>query len=945
MVEIFAVGGGEYIVNVLNAVAAWTGEGGYKSLIQVVMVMAFAMSCLIIAFNSDWRAWINWFLQATLMYMCLMVPRVDVKVTDRINSSLAPAAVANVPLGLGLMASFTSQVGDYLVRSSEVVFGLPGDLNYSQNGMIYGSRLFEATQAVQINDPEFASNLDEHMRQCVFYDVLLGRKSMGKLASSDNLWADLGPGSQSRAQKFLTRNPDDTVSSEILTCREAYDAMTARWEASDGVLDGVVGRLSRSLYPKLADSVAKAKLASDVPTAYAYMTGVSSSASAILKQNLLINAMAQAMHTMPGSVGNSAVDVYAQTRADIQTRNTYSAISHAAMKWVPLLNIVLTTLFYALFPVLFPLFLMPRTGVPALKGYVTGFFYLAAWGPIFVILHMIMMFKAAAEMASQAGGVGVTLASSVGIAGVNDDVGLLAGYLIASVPFLAAGVARGAMAVSSHATSFLAPSQNAAESAAAEATTGNLSVGNSSFDNQTINTRQQGMWNTAPNYMTGASAFAVRQDNGTVTTEFAGGTVVDTSGAMSRLAASPQLTSEYQASLSKSAESYKARASTLANTASSMFSTSHTQAEDFRHQLSSGTTLEGSYGFGDRQQMQNTWAMVNSAGDALAAKIGVSQSVGRSMAQEYFDSGQISSNLGLSVPALGGSTSPRPDKPGASAGGSLGMSYGRSDRSTESGSLSSAADISKAKDFLDNVSRTQNWSEARDSFWQAASRSSNGELSSKAQSISSSLTRAASLSREARQSYDNGQRLSESAQAVERDGISLSSNLSQEFVDYVLKEQATTPYLHYTWNPTRGNPNTPQEQSEMSIFMDRFLSDRIERIKKGFDDQSVSATPAGLEGPSANSQAGVAQLGAKWATDPSSRALPDSGAPTEALVEGGRAYQQSILEYGKDRVEPRLRSRVQAMGKASGSLVSGRPQETFDKVSPVKLDGPFKDSN
>ena len=27
MMEIFTIGGGEYIVNVLNAVSAWTGEG------------------------------------------------------------------------------------------------------------------------------------------------------------------------------------------------------------------------------------------------------------------------------------------------------------------------------------------------------------------------------------------------------------------------------------------------------------------------------------------------------------------------------------------------------------------------------------------------------------------------------------------------------------------------------------------------------------------------------------------------------------------------------------------------------------------------------------------------------------------------------------------------------------------------------------------------------
>jgi conjugal transfer mating pair stabilization protein TraG len=131
-----------------------------------------------------------------------MVPRLDVHVTDRLNPSLAPANVSNVPLGLALMASFTSQVGDYLTGSAEVVFGLPGDLNYSKNGMIYGARLYDATRSLRISDPEFAANLDEHFRQCVFYDVLLGRYSMKELAETGDIWATIAPGSQARAQQF-----------------------------------------------------------------------------------------------------------------------------------------------------------------------------------------------------------------------------------------------------------------------------------------------------------------------------------------------------------------------------------------------------------------------------------------------------------------------------------------------------------------------------------------------------------------------------------------------------------------------------------------------------------------------------------------------------------------------------------------------------------------------
>ncbi len=101
MLEVFTVGGGEYLVNVFNAVAAWSGGGGYRSLLRVVMVMGLIYSLLVVAFTLNYKAWMNWFLQATAIYMCLMVPTVSIKVTDRINPSLAPATIDNVPIGLG----------------------------------------------------------------------------------------------------------------------------------------------------------------------------------------------------------------------------------------------------------------------------------------------------------------------------------------------------------------------------------------------------------------------------------------------------------------------------------------------------------------------------------------------------------------------------------------------------------------------------------------------------------------------------------------------------------------------------------------------------------------------------------------------------------------------------------------------------------------------------
>lgn len=112
MLEVFTVGGGDWLVNTFNAIAAWTGSGGFKALIRVCMVIGLIHALLITAMNLDWKSWLRWFIQSTLIYLVLMVPTVTVKVTDRINPSLAPATVANVPIGLAMMASFTSQVSD-----------------------------------------------------------------------------------------------------------------------------------------------------------------------------------------------------------------------------------------------------------------------------------------------------------------------------------------------------------------------------------------------------------------------------------------------------------------------------------------------------------------------------------------------------------------------------------------------------------------------------------------------------------------------------------------------------------------------------------------------------------------------------------------------------------------------------------------------------------------
>ncbi|MDO7835112.1 conjugal transfer protein TraG N-terminal domain-containing protein [Sphingobium sp. HBC34] len=842
MVEIFTVGGGDYLVNVFQAVAAWTGNGGYKSLLQVVMVMGLGLSALTLAFNQDWRAWINWFLGATLIYSCLMVPRLDVHVTDRLNPSLAPANVSNVPLGLALMASFTSQVGDYLTGSAEVVFGLPGDLNYSKNGMIYGARLYDATRSLRISDPEFAANLDEHFRQCVFYDVLLGRYSMKELAETGDIWATIAPGSQARAQRFLTRDAaSGQVSSNIVTCREAYDTLNAQWA---GLVDAMGSVFGRQLYPNQTAALAKAKLFADLPVAYQYLTGVSANATEIFKQTLTINAMSQAMHSMSGTSGAGNVDVYAQTRADIQTERTYGSIASNAMKWVPLLNVVLTVLFYALFPVLFPLFLLPKTGPVALKGYVTGFFYLAAWGPLFVILHMMLMYKGAADMSAVTGSNGLSLASFTGMADVNSDIGLLAGYLIASVPFLAGGVAKGAMAISHHATSYLNPSQNAAEEAAREASTGNVSLGNTSFENSSVLTRQFAQGTIAPSFTYGAPQTRTFSDTGAMTTSFPDGSYdqIPTSS----YPFTPTLGQEFTARLSTMASQARANSETYANVATESTTSAVTKFRELRDQFSRGASFESATGTSNSDSIQTAFSEVDQASTNLQRQFGLSRRAADDITVSWFLNGEAGASAGIT---------------NGVASANIGAKGGRNQAWTDSDIGIASEDRSRIFGSLSQMSDSRNWSSTRDGFVRSVSTSSSSSITSTASGMNASLTEAQSFTIEARRAEELANRLESQASFFEGNSAAGSLNLSQAYREWGLAEIESNRDFY---GNARFDDVTFQLSPEGQALQAKFIESYAEQLRDGIDDRLVLVPGQPVSRPaisSAGSVRGRAQTG------------------------------------------------------------------------------------
>ena len=608
MYEIFTLGGGTYLVDLLNAVAAITGGGAFVTLAQLAGACGLAWALFRTAFGGSWKDNAKWLLLFVCVWGALVVPRATVRVVDRLDPALAPAVVANVPLGLALFASLTSRVGDGLTRLSEEAFSLPDDLAYRRHGLIFGARLAAAATRMEVTDAVFSRNLRAYARQCVFHALLLGHMSADDLRESTDLWALVtAPGSPSagaspaRMVEYVTRGAPSgtgatTLDREIVTCATAASRLDALWGAEITRASGVFGM---RLFPGAAsEALARAELMAALPVAHDYLIGASRSAAEVLRQQMVLNAVHDAGEQWSAEAGNAAaLRSYTEARAEAQTVSAYRAIGRQAETWVPMLRIVFECLYVGAFPMAVLLMLTPAGGT-IFRSYFSGLVWLQSWGPLYAILHRVAMGEAASRMSAGAlmpgGDVGVTLIAQAGIRAVAADVAVMSGYLSMSVPFLAAALAYGVGRATSLATSVLSVGQEAASSAAQEGTTGNISLGNTSADTHRFASLEGHRLHTSAHVDTGRySGFAPGGAAYTVTGE--GAAVMDAGSATSRVPAagvrlSESLAVSHEVRAGEAVEQARHFSAEAASARTAAATDSAAMVERFSHDVRSGLT-------------------------------------------------------------------------------------------------------------------------------------------------------------------------------------------------------------------------------------------------------------------------------------------------------------------------------------------------------------------
>ena len=107
-------------------------------------------------------AFARWFLGYVFFINLILLPKTSVLIDD--ISSQTPKLVDNVPVVFALSASLVTTIGYGLAQSYDALLSMPDDLQYTKTGVLFGSRLIQASTDFKITDPLLKEEIDQYFR-------------------------------------------------------------------------------------------------------------------------------------------------------------------------------------------------------------------------------------------------------------------------------------------------------------------------------------------------------------------------------------------------------------------------------------------------------------------------------------------------------------------------------------------------------------------------------------------------------------------------------------------------------------------------------------------------------------------------------------------------------------------------------------------------------------
>jgi len=836
---VIVYGNGNLFHEYFNAVVAAFGKGGhgshFKALLHISILLAGFTVVYSFILRRDLMQMVKWLGIFYVAIYLLFLPEATVMVIDRVNGD-AGYPVDHVPRGLAVLASFTSAIGDGLTRDLESNFTMPDYQPYHRSGMVFASRLVEATSQFEITDAKFDTNLKEFIHQCVFYDLLLKKYSINELVSSSNVW-NFVSSNASPARAFI-------YDADVTTCRDGAGKLTKDW--SD-VIETTAQIYGKRLYPNQTKENAKAKFLIDLPISYQYLTRLSGTAEEILKQNLMGNAIQRGIVSMGAKLNApAALESYAFARAQEQKRLTNKTLGDMAAYWLPLMKNAFEAIMYGSFIFIVLLSVFPF-GWTILKNYIYTLLWIQIWAPLYAIINLIVSYYAQVHSGAAVDGA-LSLSAMSGILQVNSDMSGLAGYLTLSVPFLSAGLVKGmAMTLTHLSQSINGVTQSSGGAAASEASTGNFSFGNTSLSNHNA-------YNSQANHVDTSG----RVSAGSLTTQLAGGSslmltpdgsqILDMRNSISNLGASVNIAKSLRSSYSQQAEQSETAALSNAHAYSAHTNAAAKETVELGKHLNK---LSASGYNWSKSDSAGTGAAINE-NKALIQEFASRHNMTFDDAASLLSTAYAERKVSASIGTPGGGILPV----SASLSGSIGESHTAGHNvSTTKGSL-----YSEAENYINNTNYSKNVDKVERAVKDHSFRLNDEEGKRLVENMGASLDKAESARVDMQSNLTEAKSARQMASFAEENAESININASQHLAEWMMKRPGTHGIGHLgargaelmMKDPGHMQYYTKQyvEQHQSSITSDwhRGMAHTKDQITKQFavNNQQIKGTTAAV---------------------------------------------------------------------------------------------------
>lgn len=773
---VYVLGGGEYMMQVFNGVAALIGSDTWDSMFRIVLLIS-AVSVLISFMKAhDPKELIKFTAMIVLVSSVLLVPKRTVQIIDRTNPT-GVYLVDNVPLGLAAPAKFITSIGTGLTELYDMIFHTPDSLTYSKTGMLFGANLVGNLSDAMMVDGDLAELMGLYTKNCVIGDILINHKYsfQALMNSRDPYTLIFQKPSPLRGiivpyGNMAAVGGNGVAKSGFWTCEDiAKHVLMPKLNIDTQTGGKTWSYMVKQIFGGRPD--ANVLYSNMMGDSYHFYYQGAETASQLMRNSVVMNALKNGISAYSAQSGDTASLVnLASTSSYNKMRLSWATSSQVAVSFVPILNTILLSLVIALFPIFILLAVIHSLSVKMLFNYIMSIIYLQSWPPMFAILNYATSFY----LRGKTGGIDFNLANQSSIQQMHSDIGLIAGWLSISIPFIAIAIVKGLGPAIAQAGNYLGTAINSS----ATATSSQAADGNWSFNNMQSGNVAGNKWDTNASFRDGQMTRQLASGASSTVTS-SGQEVMDISGAMSRLPVSIKGSEAVVSSLQQSAKFAKTQAAQSLSAFQSSVNSAWNQASQFTKQFGNSATAFTSTDSGLSGNQAEGFKKVINATETRAKNDNISnEEAFAKLLSESFDASKTmgaKAEGGISIPVIGGAQAytdgnTRDTDSKQSSVQERGSRH--QDTRSESGSQTNR-DFTEGLDML-NSSK----------FSEGTNRHDN-EANSEINQIVATLNVAKNQYEQYSNSLTQSKELSDMASFAQNNSAQIDSNLDQEFASYV----------------------------------------------------------------------------------------------------------------------------------------------------------------